>query len=140
MPGSHRRPCRPTRPLLGLVAVALVPALAGCSTGRDAAVSDVVERFAAARDANDGAALCELLATGTRTELAESTGQPCAKAILDVPPPGSRTSVEVWGSEALVRASGDTLFLSRYAGGWRIVAAGCTASGDGPYDCSVKGG
>jgi hypothetical protein len=44
-----------------------------------------------------------------------------------------------------VRWTDETTFLSRYADGWLVLAAGCTpmpasARGGGRYDCKVQGG
>jgi hypothetical protein len=35
---------------------------------------------------------------------------------------------------------GDVVFLSVFGDHWLITAAGCTARGDRPYDCTVMGG
>ena len=45
--------------------------------------------------------------------------------------------VEVFDSMAQVRVGADTVFLSRYDGGWRVVAAACTPVPGRPYDCSI---
>jgi hypothetical protein len=47
---------------------------------------------------------------------------------------------EVYGQRAQVRLSGDTVFLAVFPDGWRVVAAGCTARGEKPYDCVLQGG
>ena len=52
---------------------------------------------------------------------------------------GEVTAVEVWGGDAQVRLSGDTVFLSRTQEGWKVVAAACTPQSEGPYDCEVQG-
>ena len=53
--------------------------------------------------------------------------------------PGCRNQL-VDGQWARVRLSDDTVFLGMFAGGWRVVAAGCTPRGERPYDCTVAGG
>jgi hypothetical protein len=40
---------------------------------------------------------------------------------------------------AEVSFDGDTAFLTRMPGGWRVVAAGCRPRADDLYDCAVKG-
>ncbi len=47
--------------------------------------------------------------------------------------------VEIWGGEAQVRLSGDTVFLTETSAGWRVVAAACEAQLEAPYDCEVEG-
>ena len=45
----------------------------------------------------------------------------------------------MWGEEAQVRLSDDTLFLTRTADGWRVSAAACTAQGaELPYECQLE--
>jgi hypothetical protein len=50
--------------------------------------------------------------------------------------------VDVFGHDAIVRFSGDTVFLARFPEGWRVTAAGCQPgpSDQKPYDCTVSGG
>ncbi|MEV6595612.1 hypothetical protein AB0M36_01985 [Actinoplanes sp. NPDC051346] len=121
----------------------LLLCLAGCSPAgeRGDAAADVAMRLLSSVQSEDGAAACATLAPDTLAEI-ESDGQPCASAILDedLPSPGEVTGTEVYGQWAQVRLSGDTMFLAAFPGGWRVVAAGCTARGERPYDCVVKGG
>ncbi|MFE5620542.1 hypothetical protein ACFQ8S_00475 [Streptomyces virginiae] len=35
---------------------------------------------------------------------------------------------DVYGRQAMVRLSGDTLFLPQFGKGWKVVAAGCTGA------------
>jgi hypothetical protein len=49
------------------------------------------------------------------------------------------SSVAVYGLQAEVILSGDTVFLSRFEDGWRVIAAGCTPQEGKPFDCLVKG-
>ena len=48
-------------------------------------------------------------------------------------------SVEIWGGNAQVKLTGDTLFLSETSAGWRITSAACTPQAEAPYDCEVDG-
>ena len=117
-------------------------ALTSCGATQDDDVADVAAVFASALADGDGARACSVLARSTRSELEQSTGDPCDKAILDeaTVAVGSRLDVDAYGTMAQVRFEADTLFLTRFESGWRVLAAGCTRrpSIDG-YDCSVKG-
>ena len=86
-------------------------------------------------------------ASGSRSLTAHALEQiekqlrkPCAEGIGELPlEGGDGEHVEVWGGNAQVRLSGDTVFLTRTATGWRIAAAVCSAQPEGPYDCEVQG-
>ena len=85
---------------------------------------------------------CGLLAPQTLKELEDADG-PCPATLPDQlkATPGEVSSAEVYGKDAIVRLSSDTIFLARYREGWRVTAAGCARSEVGrPYDCKVKGG
>lgn len=122
-----------------------VTAVTGCGavTDRgDAAAAVATRMLSAAAGGKDGSAACALLAPDTVAELEQSADKPCAEAILaeDLPDPGAVVATDVYGQRAQVRLSGDTVFLAVFRGGWRVVAAGCTARGDRPYDCVLQGG
>jgi hypothetical protein len=128
-----------------LAAVSLTAlALAGCGSagGREQAASAAAVRLLTAVDSRDGAQACAVLAPDTAAELEESAGEPCAKAVLDadLPKPGAVAGTDVYGQWAQVRVAGDTVFLGVFSDGWRVVAAGCTARGAKPYDCTLQGG
>lgn len=126
--------------LAGVAALALLTACSPAG-GREQAADEVAERLYAALGASDGRAACDLLAPDTAESVADD--QPCAEAILeeDLPDqPGRVTRTEVYGQQAQVKLTGDTVFLAAFPGGWRVVAAGCTARGGGrPYDCELEG-
>ncbi|MEU4697903.1 hypothetical protein [Nonomuraea dietziae] len=88
--------------------------------------------------AGQGDAACALLAARTAARLPDR-GQTCGQALNELRLTGGPVlSVSLWGDEAQVRLNGDTLFLHRYDGGWRVRAAGCTSKGENlPYDCEV---
>ncbi|MEU7897654.1 hypothetical protein AB0B45_32950 [Nonomuraea sp. NPDC049152] len=121
-------------------AVVLLALLAatGCAvdTGPPARTA---ERFLAAATTQQGEIACELLARRTAEKLPDK-GQTCAQALVEVGLRGGAVkSVAVWGDEAQVRLDGDTLFLHRFGGGWRVKAAGCAPRGDDlPYECEVE--
>ncbi len=86
--------------------------------------------------------MCEALAPGTRSELEDSQERPCLEVITDqdLPEAGEPRSIDVYGRQARVVAEGDTLFLSQFGTGWKVVAAGCLPEPGQPYQCTVKGG
>ena len=134
----------PVRDRMAAVLLLAAAALAGCAPagGRSAAAGDVATRLLTAVQGKDGAAACALLAPDTASEVEQSGGKPCAEAIIDedLPGPGAVTGTAVYGQWAQVRIGTDTVFLAAFRGGWRVVAAGCQARGDRPYDCEVQGG
>jgi hypothetical protein len=119
---------------------AAVVVLAGCASQERGQVEERAQAFAAAASAGDTATGCALLAPATSRALEHDAEVPCTVALGEERLGGGRVeSVEVWGDEALVRLSDDTLFLTRTSGGWKVAAAGCTPNGDAPYDCRVEG-
>jgi hypothetical protein len=130
-----------------LAAVALVgiaAALSTCGTGergRDAA--EVVERFHAALEREDGAAACEELGEEAQSELERGRKQPCEEAILtlELPKGGRAVNARVYGTSAAVDLDeGGTAFLDEGSQGWTISAAGCEPTApEQPYECELKG-
>jgi hypothetical protein len=126
--------------LLGPIAVLL---LCGCAgSGRADSAQSSAEQFERALSGGDGAAACELLAPDTAQEVAASAGTTCAKGVLeeDLPEAGSVESSTAWGRSAQVQLASDTLFLSHFDDGWKVLAAGCSPQSGKPYDCTVQGG
>ncbi|MET9594197.1 hypothetical protein ABZY45_25205 [Streptomyces sp. NPDC006516] len=123
---------------------ALVPVLAGCGGPgeRGDQVKGVARTFERALDGDDRAALCAALAPETRSKVEDSEKKPCLDAIdaQDLPAGGPVRSVDVYGRQARAVLRSDTLFLSRFQDGWKIVAAGCVPRSGRPYQCSVEGG
>jgi hypothetical protein len=113
--------------------VLLLTALAGCSSADQPAVRDAASSFAA----GDPQTRCELLATATLTSLLADGA--CPEAIAALPlGSGDVVSVEVWGEDALVQLTDDTLFLTRDDAGWRVSAGACEPAGaDRPYQCQL---
>ncbi|UYQ65090.1 hypothetical protein [Streptomyces peucetius] len=58
----------------------------------------------------------------------------------NAPDGGSVVHVDVHERQARAVLTGDTLFLSRFPDGWKVMAAGCTPQQDRPYQCEIKGG
>ncbi|CAM5280469.1 hypothetical protein SALBM135S_08638 [Streptomyces alboniger] len=127
-----------------LLTVALLGALTGCGHVhvREDAAAHAATRFEEALRAPDTARGCAALAPGTRDELERTAELPCARALPDagLPEAGPVRTVDVHGRQARVVAAGDTLFLSSFPHGWKVVAAGCTARPEKPYQCLIKGG
>lgn len=126
--------------LTGMLAVFLTGC--GASGARVDGARDAARAFEQALASRQYGAACNLLAPETRERLEEDERQACAKAMegQELPVSGAVNSAEVYGRQALVRADGETLFLSLFTGGWRVVAAGCMPQEDKPYQCVVKGG
>lgn len=124
---------------LALLLVATPFVLAGCADARTGAVEEAATSFVQDLGSGDLAGACDLLAPATR-ERVERAGT-CAGVLGGARlPAGSRVqSSEVWGTSALVRTAGDTLFLTETDGGWKVSAAGCRSRGEAPYDCAVEG-
>lgn len=80
------------------------------------------------------------LAPESRNEVAESGKSACANAISEVElTPGARPYGRCLRSARAGRPYLG-LFLSQFAGGWKIVAAGCRPRTGHPYQCLIKGG
>lgn len=145
MPHGRTARARRPGPVAASVAVLMLVGLAGCASPQDGAVRDVAGEFASAIGSGDGAAACRLLAPRTKSELEQSAGKACAKAVLEEDVPSGtqdRTlgNVDVYGTAAWVQTGNDTVFLARFQGGWKVSAAGCTKTTPRMYDCVVKGG
>lgn len=123
-----------------LVAVVALSACAPLEDGPSARAA----HFYAAIAAEDGARACADLAPEARKSLELQEGSPCAEAILkqELPSVEGRGQARVYGSAAQVVHPGETAFLSRFAGGWRVTAAGCppVTTRDRPHDCAIEVG
>jgi hypothetical protein len=130
------------RAAAGVLAMTLLPVLAGCASTSRSEVTGVVTRFYGAYEHRDGAGACALLAPETRREVASAAGSTCATALLDekLPRPGQVSSTSVYGDQAQVRLDRDTVFVAHFPDGWRLVALGCRPRPERPYDCDVEGG
>ena len=125
-----------------LAVAGTVTTVSACGGTQDDDVADVAKVFASALETGDGPLACSVLAHSTRSELEQSSGDPCERAILDETTRvvGSPIDVDAYGTMARARYEQDTLFLTRFESGWLVMAAACTPapSVDG-YDCKVKG-
>jgi hypothetical protein len=120
---------------LGLAALLVT----GCASTQRPEVQRVATAFENSR--GDAQARCQLLTPKAVAALEQNGSQSCADAIgqLSLDGGGVR-SVQVWGGDAQVELSGDTLFLTQTKAGWKVSAAGCTPNTDAPYDCEVQAG
>lgn len=121
-----------------VVACMLVPT--GCGSGQDGAAASAALDLASAVGDRRGDDACRLLAPAARTELEDSSGKPCAEAVLeeDLGSATSPVDVQVFDTMARVRLAEDTVFLSRFDGTWLVIAAACTPRGERPYDCGIQ--
>jgi hypothetical protein len=131
----------PVRPL---VAVSLLAAgLAGCGQSDDRdTVQATAQGFLVALAADQNEAACEALSSDTVKELESQEGAPCPEAIGKVELEGGNVvDVEVSVTNAKVElATGESMFLSEQADGWKITALGCRSAGkpaDEPFDCEL---
>jgi hypothetical protein len=121
----------------GRVLLVLVAGLAaaGCSNADEPDVRAAASTFAG----GDAEARCGLLAPATLESLVLPGETSCPEAIGSLPlGSGEVVSVEVWGEDALVRLSDDTLFLTRDDAGWQVSAGACQPNGDGSYRCQLE--
>ncbi|RST03792.1 hypothetical protein EF904_20645 [Streptomyces sp. WAC05950] len=118
-------------------------AAAGCGApaARQDAAAAAGAAFEAAIASQDHARACKQLAPQTRQQLEQGEQKACpiALAAQELPTTRGIQKVEAYGRQAMVRMAGDTLFLSLFTAGWKVVAAGCTPRPDQPYDCMIKG-
>ncbi len=119
--------------------VAACGVLAGCSSAQQPEVEEVATTFE--DPGADPQIRCDLLAPATLVAFEQDEEASCAEAIQQIPLGGGGEieSVEIWGGDAQVRLSGDTLFLTQTRAGWRITAAACESRGEAPYECGVEG-
>ncbi|UIX32384.1 hypothetical protein [Streptomyces sp. GQFP] len=120
-------------------------ALGGCGTvaERRDDVRDTTAAFERALAERAYDRVCAVLAPATVEELEQSAGGPCATAVGEesLRPGGAVRRTDVYGDQARAVLASDTLFLSRFASGWKVVAAGCEPRPQGqPYRCRIKGG
>jgi hypothetical protein len=120
----------------------LLATVAACSDPGAQQASAVAEAFERA-SASDMTAACLLLSDATRDQLEKSAKQACEQALPEeeLPEPSTVRSVDVYGRDAMVRLDGDTMFLARFADGWRVTAAACQPgpTPESPYECNLEG-
>jgi hypothetical protein len=118
-----------------LLLVLATGAVTGCSNPSAPEVRDVAATFSA----GDAAARCAMLAAGTVQTLEREEQRPCADALGQLPlGTGDVVSVDVWGEDALVHLTDDTLFLTLTRSGWQVSAGACAPQPDAPYVCQLE--
>jgi hypothetical protein len=125
-----------------MVCAAATVGLSGCAAPDTTGPELAATAFGAAVSAADGTRACALLSAKVLAELVDSAGRPCPEAVLteQLPAASPVRSARRYGHQALVTTKTDTVFLSEFADGWKVIAAGCEPRGDQPYDCIVSGG
>jgi hypothetical protein len=110
-----------------------------CGSTQDASAAAAASGLLRSAHDGDGAAACAYLAPAVRSELEDTSGKPCAEAILEESLGGGSAPAyaEVFDTAARAEVGPEVLFLSRYDGRWLVIAAACTAVPAQPYDCSV---
>jgi hypothetical protein len=116
-------------------------ALAGCSGTDTAAPAKTAVAFMTAVSSSDGSQACALLSDAVVHALSQNKGTGCAQAVLQeqLPHPAPVIGLQTYGRQAFVVTKTDTLFLSQFPTGWKVIAAGCQPDGDKTYDCAVSG-
>jgi hypothetical protein len=128
---------RTVRVALLVATASAVVLVTGCANVQQPEVERVASSFA--HSGAEPAARCALLAPATAATLENDESAPCVQALEQLPLPGGPVvSSAVWGDNAQVRLTDDTLFLTRTDAGWKVAAAGCRAQGDGPYLCRLE--
>ena len=130
---------RGSMPIRGSAALGVAALmLTGCASAQEPEVTRVATAFE--NPSGNPEARCDLLAPATLKAFEKDQTSSCSDAVAQLSLDGGTvTSVEVWGGDAQVRMSGDTVFLTETHAGWRITAASCRSQGDAPYDCEVEG-
>ena len=115
---------------------------AACGSSQELPAQAAAEQFYAAVTQHDGRAACRLLVPETLKQVEESGQAPCAEAVLQELRPEVRDpeQVRVFGTMAQVGYDGETVFLTRFRDGWKVMAAGCKPGTVERYDCQVEGG
>ena len=131
------------RRVVRLACVPLLPAallLTGCTSLQQPART-AAAGFYAAVSASRWDRACGYLAPETRSQLEQSAGSACPKALADekLSDPGPVQKLSGAGTMAQVRFRQDTVFMAEFRHGWKVMAADCTPRPGKPYDCQIQG-
>jgi hypothetical protein len=130
----------PRQRAVAVVAVLSVLGMGGCASSEEDRARAAADDFVTAVHDEDGGRACALLAPATVEELEQSSGETCAKAVLEEGvDAGARKASSTFGSMSQVGYAEDVVFLAEFDDGWRVVAASCTPRRGGPYDCAIQG-
>ena len=126
-----------------LLLAALVAGGCGTADDRDQARA-TVERFYEAVRSDDGEGACGELSQSLREQVESQTQQPCAGVITRFDYAGgviAGTEVYITNAKVDLR-SGESAFLGREKGGWKLSAIACTAEkgkpADRPFECEAE--
>lgn len=124
------------------ITVVVAATVSGCAGPDTSGPERVAVSFSNAITNGDGVRACALLSPQTAAAVAEASRSACPDAVLhqDLPAATPLRSVQRYGKQALVRSATDTMFLSEFPTGWKIIGAGCRPQGERPYDCGVSKG
>jgi hypothetical protein len=127
------------------VLVVLVSTTAGCGASggsADPGAQTTAQQFTRAVSEGNHAQACSLLAPETKAQLEQAAGQPCRAAIAEekLDAADGFEEIATFGTMAQARFAGDTVFMTKFPRGWRVLAAGCSPVPGGPYDCRLQGG
>jgi hypothetical protein len=133
---------RTSRPVAASTLLIVAVMASGCGAQTESAPRRLASDFAQAVAARNAAKACALLAPETRSELEQSAGEPCVRALgrEDLPSPGRLRHFASFGTMAQATFARDVVFLTEFKSGWRVMAAGCTPQPERPYDCQLQGG
>jgi hypothetical protein len=125
-----------------IAVAATAAAVSACAEPPHEGPSQAALAFTRAVSDADGTRACTLLSPLVASAIAESSKTTCAEAVLheDLPTSAPVRSVQRFGRQAQVITETDTVFLSQFPTGWKIIGAGCAPHGDAPYDCAVSKG
>jgi hypothetical protein len=114
--------------------------LTGCTSLQQPARTAATGFYAAVSASQWGRA-CSYLAPQTRSELEQSAGSACPKALAEekLSDPGPVRKLSGAGTMAQVRFRQDTVFMAEFRHGWRVMAADCKPRPGKPYDCQIQG-
>lgn len=128
-----------------VICLPLALALGGCGSPEAASAVSTASRFVDLA-ADDPGAACGMLAPRTREQAADEGDGDCAEGLRSVglssASSGSDVPPEVAGHTAFVTTGGQTVFLTLFDDGWKVLAAGCTRASEDeavPYDCALEG-
>ncbi len=126
---------------LAAIALTGLVALSGCgvSDDREDAREAALGFYAGVRD-RDGGAACERLAPPTVDALERTEKLPCERAVVQLDLAGGQVAgVEVFETNAAVSfRGGETAYVDRRSGGWKVSAAGCRPMPSGPAECELE--
>lgn len=123
-----------------LTAVAAMTGCTGVSPGSEEA-GQVAVAFHSAASASEFHRACAMLTPPALEKLEDGEAGACAGKLAEagIGEAGNVVSSKAYGRNAQVAMTGDTVFLTRSGGQWKIMGAGCAFRAERPYACEVEG-